>query len=325
MATKKGFGLLLVASIAAGSLLMFSGCSGTGSDGENYDGTSYVDEDAGGLTLTVKETEMGVSEWTGFSVQVVGQDGQPIPEVEIACDTETGLALIEPSTGYEMTDSGGHISGKVGCALPGSYLIGCRLPVGAYKRQYETIRCSGPVPDGFTGFPGAGGGSLGTGDTPSGDSQGNGTGSISVASATVTEDGATTTKIDIQRGTCANSTPEVFTDDDIAFSVTNGTSSPIKLFAYEYSIPGGELSKKIYFSQEVSVAVGQSGTASAVLFKAASPYKYYVTGTYTESDKVTEGTRKVSYTIYYKDASGNTGTLTGSIGLTFGNYDHCGS
>ncbi|RIL12175.1 MAG: hypothetical protein DCC75_00895, partial [Proteobacteria bacterium] len=144
------------------------GCSGGGdTDGgdENFEGTGFVatDDAAGGLTLTVDQTTLSISEVSGFSVDVFDASGDPVAGLEIACDTEQGLAIVEPNTGFELTDSSGHMSGKVGCESPGSYQMACRLPIGGNKRKFETIRCSGDIPTGFSGFPGAAGGTLGVG------------------------------------------------------------------------------------------------------------------------------------------------------------------
>ena len=156
---------LIVAALAGGALFSLAGCGGTdgGKAGdETYDGTSYVDTDdsAGGLTLVVNDTDLNVAGMSGFFVRVVDRNGAAVPNIEIACDTESGLALIEPSTGYEMTDSNGQMSGKVGCELPGSYLIGCRLPVGAGQRAGYAARSwlvshqrTGP-PDALGSIPG---------------------------------------------------------------------------------------------------------------------------------------------------------------------------
>ena len=159
---------ILVALVTTICLTALIGCSGgtsTDRSGADYEDTEFVatEDSVGSIDLWVRTTDMPVSGVSGFIVSVRNSSGAPVQNIQIACDTELGLALIEPSTGSEMTDSHGQMSGKVGCEVPGSLILGCRLPIGVNRRKFVTIKCRGPIPDGFFGFPGAAGGGLGYG------------------------------------------------------------------------------------------------------------------------------------------------------------------
>ena len=151
--------LALLASVAA---IGFVGCTGSTDGGDageqSFDGSGFDGSDAGRMELVLRDEDMLVGESAGFYVQAFDEGDQPVPNLSIACDTEAGLALIEPADGQQLTDDGGIMSGRIGCEQVGSFRLGCRLPVGAGRRQFATIRCSGPIPSGFDGFPGAGGG-----------------------------------------------------------------------------------------------------------------------------------------------------------------------
>ena len=147
-------GMQKTGRLLAGCLLIATAvvsCSGDTDGGpvadESWLGTSFVGSDGstGTIALEVLDTELNVGEMTGFRVYVLDSAGRPVPEIRIFCDTEEGLALIEPTTGSELTDSNGQMSGRVGCEAVGSLQLGCRLPIGANWRDFETIRCGGTV------------------------------------------------------------------------------------------------------------------------------------------------------------------------------------
>jgi hypothetical protein len=172
---RKNFGLVLDQKTTKRLLVALScaalcACSGGGdTDGGSgadqlYLGDQYVaDDSAGTISLSVDSTSIPVAGTSNFSVAVRDAQGAPVPGLKIACDSEAGVAVIEPATGLEITSSSGSISGVIGCELPGSFQFACRLPIGANKRKMVTIKCTGTVPAGFSGFAGAGGGGLGTG------------------------------------------------------------------------------------------------------------------------------------------------------------------
>ncbi len=239
-------------TIGAGLGLLLSmtalGCTGgeTGGDGgESFTETFVVsDSSVGTITLTVTSPRISVAATSGFKVEVKNQDGAPVENVQIACDTENGLALIEPTSGLELTDSFGSMSGVLGCEAPGSFRIGCRLPIGANRREFVTVNCEGDVPLGFEGFPGAGGGGLGVGDgggvatSPGGDFN-----IIDIAFMAQSAGGslAETTSIDVSRADCADPGDdpdcEAFGDDFVDITIRNNTDLSATVSSFNFTVP----------------------------------------------------------------------------------------
>ena len=262
--------MVMKRTLGAAAVLAFSvgvvGCSGSTDGGSAADpsGSPYSSDSAGSIDLSLPSgDEAAVADVLGFRVAVRDQNGAPVPNVRISCDTEAGLALIEPTTGIEQTDGMGEISGKVGCTAPGSYLIGCRLPVGANKRVFETIRCSGPVPTGFNGFAGAGGGTLGGGASPD-----NGSGTVRIVSAVFTDTGtnATTSQIDVEQlADCPNTTPvdpEKFFDTMIKLTVVNDSNETVRFNSYRYTVQNGSGAGSDFNSGSIGFIGNVEGTSA---------------------------------------------------------------
>jgi len=362
MATFGNLGKSVLVLIGMVSLALLGGCGDTdgGSAGdETFNGTSFVDtdEDAGSIKLGVNDDTLDVAESTAFMVSVRDSLGAPVPNMEIACDTETGLALIEPNTGYELTDGNGNMSGTVGCTLPGSYRLGCRLPMGAYKRALVTLHCNGPIPSGFTGFPGAGGGTLGTGGgQPSGGSSVGG--EVRLTSITAAENGQDTVTIDVYLGSCGmvdqngdgdkvdacDLAPEPFTDTLVKFSVTNTTSQRIFLRSFKYSISDSDgfgtpfESSQLAFSSGGEVGPSMSAELTGLFLRGGGSgnsscagypsgrigLRKYFTGKSTPIP-TDLGFKNVTFTLRGVDGSGRPIEVSGRAGLSFSNYDKCSS
>ena len=317
-------GTIILALATVGAVALMLGCGNT-SGNPNHDGSSYVDETAGAISLSVTEDLLPVSDITGFSVGVTDRNGSPVPNIEIACDTEKGLALIEPTTGYEMTDSSGHVSGKVGCETPGSYLLGCRLPVGGYKRQFVTVRCQGPIPAGFSGFPGAGGGGLGTG----GSGGAVDVGEVRITSVTPYENNDETLNVDVTQGVCTDNSAEPFTDTFLKIKVTNSTAALVNFYAYEYTIRKADGasdqvdSDTIYLSDSGDIAASSSTTFTGLFLKAGSGHKRYVARGVDYDVPSDLGNRNVLITLYGTDGKGDKLVLQYTVGMTIGSYNNC--
>lgn len=137
---------------------------GSGADGNFQDDVFVSDESTtGGMRLEIAESSIAVGDTSEFLVFVRDEQQQPVPNINVICDSEGGVAILEPSTGYALTNSRGAMSGVIGCEAPGSFQLVCRLSVGANRRQFASVRCTGDTPSDFEGFPGAGGGGLGGG------------------------------------------------------------------------------------------------------------------------------------------------------------------
>ena len=121
------------------------------------------DTTTGSMSLSLSRGSLGVGDTSPFTVSVVNASGKPVSNINVACDSERGVAIVEPSRGFEMTNSSGVMSGVIGCESPGSFQMVCRLSVGANRRKFAQVTCTGDVPAGFQGFPGAAGGGLGGG------------------------------------------------------------------------------------------------------------------------------------------------------------------
>lgn len=303
----------------------------------------------------MNDDTLDVAESTHFSVAVRDSVGAPVPNIEIACDTETGLGLIEPNTGYELTDGHGNMSGVVGCELPGSFRMGCRLPQGAYKRQFATIKCAGPIPSGFTGFPGAGGGTLGIGSGPGGGVAN--PGEIRLTAIVASENGAATSSVDVYRDSCGridtngdgdttdacDLKAEAFTDTSLTFKVTNSSSERVFLRSFTYQLANSDgfgnpfTSSALAFSSGGEVGPSSSAELTGLFLRAGGAgnpacaayppadtigMRKYFTGK-SVPIPVDLGFSNVTFTLSGVMGAGTPFTVTGRVGLSFGNYNRC--
>src|SRR5690349_17352826 len=91
---------------------LLAGCAGnTSGGGDDGSGGVFVatPESVGTIEMQVC-SDLEVSGTCGLSVGVKNAAGQPVTDMPVVCDTEQGLALIEPTTGRELTDSIGAVS-----------------------------------------------------------------------------------------------------------------------------------------------------------------------------------------------------------------------
>jgi len=321
------------ATILAASLGLF-GCSGDtdGGSAATPPGGTYSSDGAGSIALDFPRGDEGaVSDVLGFVVSVRDESGAPVQNIRVSCDTEQGLALLEPTTGIEQTDGNGDMSGRVGCAAPGSYQIGCRLPVGANKRVFGTVRCAGPVPTGFSGFPGAGGGTLGGGSVID-----DGSGGVRVVSAAFFDRGNTTSgsQIDVvQTADCPNTTavdPETFNDTLIRFTIVNDTNQAVRFSGYSYTVENGVSSGNDFTSgglgftsnvEGTEVSGGATATLDSVFTTVNSSGKFFI-GSSTAIAS-TLGATNIIFELTGTTASGDTVTVELSTAAIFGNYNRC--
>lgn len=244
---------------------LITGCGSGGTDGDTDDSFSgtfvATDSTVGTITVTPNETRFPVSETTGFRVQVNDANGRGVPNIQIACDTEQGLALIEPTSGFELTDAGGQMSGRVGCEAPGSYTMVCRLPIGTNLRRFVTFVCEGDIPAGFTGFGGGGGGGLGGGAVNPGDGATGGTGldGVRITLVEFIDDGGatTTSSIDTRQDTCnegdSDETCEEFFDTSVQFTVVNNSNQVVDAVSYTYTVSDSNGSGSSYTSPSLAL------------------------------------------------------------------------
>ena len=170
--TKTRRALLLLGTVLGCISLLsaVSGCGGGDTDGgpavdaNDRAGAQFVSDTVGGSLRIRVVGPLTVTGEVGFTVTALDPSGAPLQFIRIFCESERGIAIIEPSAGgvaFEHTDETGVMSGRLGGLVPGSFLLECRGPVGFGLVDRLNITIRGSVPDGFIGFPGAAGGNLG--------------------------------------------------------------------------------------------------------------------------------------------------------------------
>ncbi len=296
-----------------------SGSTDGGETGVDADDT-FVGEDSGSVSLELNSDRFPVGSTTGFFFKAKDSFGAPVPNIQAACDSEAGIAILEPTTGQEMTDDSGAISGRIGCEAPGSYQFGCRLPVGAGLREFKRIVCTGSAPEGFAGFPGAAGGGLGSGGSVVDDPSNR----IAVTSVAVEAIGTdATNEIDITRTACTTGL-EQWGNDTLVVAVKNGTSQVVRFTSASFtsaassstggSVTSGSLAGvceiaagatgtcKIPFTRILGLAAGASkefsGTSVTLTVTGSRNVTARLTGTWNNSSLTISGARAVVYSNY---------------------------
>lgn len=327
---------IIHSSLAFVLVLAMSACSGdTSSDGtNNYPGTQYVsDGNSGSISISVENREMAIGSLTNFGVTVKNEVGAPVSGIVVACDSELGVAILEPTTGREITDQWGSISGKIGCKYPGSYQFACRLPVGMNKRQLVGIKCTGDIPEGFDGFPGAAGGGLGTGGSDVGDTGGVGGTNPSgiritgVIGSTVAGDSY---QIDLKQDVCKDGSAEPFTDDFVKLTVVNNTNSIVRFNKLYYEVPGGGTGGSTFVSDAITFtcsAEPSGGTTTCQsLFVQAKGTTTNKTFWGASSPVGISGFRNITFRLKgIIETTGEEVSLTVRAGFAFADYNNCSS
>ena len=346
--------ILAVALIGVG-LLSFTGCQGSTDGGTaanpNYNSGVFTGDasSTGTIRVVLNESHIPVGEKSGFRVFVADGRGQPVPDVRVVCDSEQGVALIEPTSGYELTNGEGVMSGVVGCAAPGSYQMVCRLSIGSNRRQFVSVGCTGDVPAGFSGFPGAGGGGLG-GGTQTGNN-----GDVRITNAGFEDGGAfsattvpSDASIDVTQsvdcdGDATTSDLEPFYDTYAVLEVENNFEERVSLLYLECEVTGVDGSSNtadcgtIGLTRSSNVVQGSGDTTviQVPVFKAYNGGKFVGSPTAGTGTRITAaGLYTVSFKLYYQKAS-DEGTSLGngeslpymmaSATAAFSNYNRCGS
>ena len=330
--------------LASGLGLVLSGCGSGDTDG----GTAQIDQEGGvfvsgdgttgSIHITPKNETPAVGEVVGFFVEVRDASGNPVPHINVSCDTEQGLALIEPVKGFELTSESGDVSGKFGCEVPGSLQLVCRLPVGANLRAFADIKCSGEVPLGFTGFPGAGGGGLGGGvqTIDNGGVGGGNTSGLRVQTLTFSDEGGdtATTSIDtLQDADCtpddaATSPAEPFFDSSVKINIENNTKQAVRFYKVKYSLSNADGAGSSFTSKDLGVvaeADANGGTAefSVLVFNANGGRKRFADSSF--NIPISLGFRSIKVTVYGTNSLGEQVSISGSATVSFGDFSRCTS
>ncbi len=341
----------LISIVVAAGILVACGSGGGDTDGgkageETFDGTGFDPSLAGAIELVLRDDDLQVSESAGFYVQVSDKNGGPVANVRVACDTEAGLAILEPSDGNQLTDDGGIMSGRLGCEQIGSFRMGCRLPTGGGKRKFATVQCSGPIPSGFDGFPGAGGGGLGGGSVNEPDSD-----ELVTVTAIAFFDGGTTNanyggeigdlQVDVAQGICGTAAPftaEPFFDTIVGIDVQNFLDDSVNFSQMNYTVensdggtPGTSFTSARFALINADEVPGEGD---------AQPGQRRFLGFFAKAgagggDKALNGAStalpsgdwlsNVTFRVFGVSSSGREVSASLRVAIAFGNYNRCGS
>jgi hypothetical protein len=318
------------------------GCGGNGTSGRSgeFSDTEYVSDDSTGrLEVRPVEDTIPVGSFVGFEAFVFNSLDQPVPDIQIVCDTEGDLRLIEPTTGVFMTGDNGGASGRIGCAGPGSFTLGCRLGAGGNRRDFAHVKCVGDVPPDFTGFPGSGGGGLGGGVTDpddGGPGEPSASDQVRIVEVSVStlggEDEDTVPEIDTTAGACGDATaptPEPFGDDEINITIRNSFSKFVRFTGFRYVVKRGRADGSDYRSSLLRFAgVAAPADPETSIVLQGKIFDALISGRKAYSDGVTPipsnlGVRNVEITVVGVDADGEPVETTAAVAMSFDNFNYC--
>lgn len=333
----------LVGLLVALSIIGCMGGSGSTDGGSakdpNFRDEVYVGDDdtMGSMQLTLDSESLAVGDTTGFQVLVVDSAGQPVPSLTVICDSEEGVAIIEPSTGFELTSGSGAMSGVIGCERPGSFQLVCRLSIGANRREFASVRCTGEVPSGFQGFPGSGGGGLGGGV------QNNDNGDVQIVEAGFEDDGSLSSsdvssdasidmfQISDCEPTTATQEQEPFYTTYVNLKVQNNLTERVTFSYLTYSVDvnntGSEFeSSNIALTRVADSTLSQNGETGNIIVPIFTGYN----GGKWAGDPLgrgeqfsTPGAKAVTFTLVGETASGDLVRISAAVTGNFSNYNRC--
>ena len=326
---------LLITLICIGlAMTVFAGCGGSGNTdgGSGTDdagiGSQFVSDGGAGATLRI---DILGSLVTGgrvdFIVTLLDPNGAPIPFIRIFCESERGIAILEPSAGgtaFASTASNGIMSGVLGGVTPGSFLLECRAEEGFNLIDRESIVITGEVPSGFDGFPGAAGGNLGGQlivDRPETDELG-------ISDIVFVDLGDPTLILDsIANPDCDGDTdtvdPEPFFFKDYRVTISNPLDEAISIgtISIRVSEQGGVTATLSPQSFGIDIPAGGTATIQGLFLTSPSGggQRYSGTGIFPS-----EGTHTATFTVTITGVeSGDGATLTDSQTFAYDNVDNC--
>ena len=317
------------------------GCTGAGDTdgGQGNDdsgvGSQPVSNGGFGASLTIELDGGGnilhTAERTGFFVTALDPRGVPLADKQVFCETEKGIAIIEPSSNgvaFEHTGSSGTMSGVLGGVTPGSYQIECRLGEGFNLVATRHFKVEGDVPAGFAGFPGAAGGNLGGGnlvENPNPTSQ-----AISVTFGTVGGSALTSNgPIDlVQDLDCNRDGPATLSDlepygfDEYHVTLSNGSAGDLIVDSVTFVVDDGRSVTST--QQKTGLVIGAGATGEIV-----GTFTEFVLGSGLKTFAGTSalallGTYNVSFTVRAHSVIDGSLTFRTSASVTFGDVNYCG-
>ena len=326
------YGIVLLASMLT---LVAVGCNSGDTDGGggNDDaglGNQYVSDGGAGSTIEIEApTEIAVGEEAEFKVFLRDPSGAPIANTRVFCESEKGIAIIEPSSGgvaFESTSSGGAMSGVLGGLLPGSYMLECRGPEGFNLIDRVHMKITGDVPVGFVGWPGAAGGNLGGGVIIVQDPDD----TIELVTLAFSEAGETGFNIDTTRnlncdGDLTTNDPEPFFANDYVIGITNNSLESITVQTVSISVDDGQGVEIVDSGVNTNIGVGATGSVTG-------PFTEFITATATAQKSfagtgfgVQNGTYNVTATVEGQTLSGESFSASGTVAVRFFPMNNCGS
>ena len=341
------FGRTLLGIVFAGMIsssafvgCFFGGGAGDTDGGQGNDaaglGAQTVSNGGFGATLTIQLDGGGniiqVTERAGFHVTALDPQGAPLPNQRVFCESEKGIAILEPSSNgvaFEHTGSQGIMSGVLGGVAPGSYLLECRLEEGFNLVARLHIKVEGEVPAGFAGFPGAAGGNLGGGvivenPNPSGQL-------VQVTFNMVNTENSPNGPIDIIRNldcdsNLATNDPEPYGNDNYILTINNTGTQDLIINSVTFAVGDGRGVESTEQFAGLVIAAGASGSLTGTFTEpvflpsgAQSAIKAFA-GT---AFQVLHGTYNVTFTVSADTLDGNSADLQGSAAVTFEDVDRC--
>ena len=344
MKLRKNSNACKVAALMAIATMALFSCTGDtdgGSEAKNaVDVNPFVDNGGAGAKLEIEidspERQVGVGQEVEFRVKVTDPQGAPLQFVRVFCDTEQGVAIIEPSrngVALESTNRNGYVSGSIGGVTPGSYVMECRAQSGFNLVDKTTIRVTGTVLAGFQGFPGAAGGNLGGGrvidQTPDVD-DGNGIriSAVSVSDASSAA-GVAAGPLDVSRNGCRDTavppvcTSEPFVFNTFTLTIKNDTATNVFINTVEVR----QGSRTVVSAQGVPTEVKQSGQTANITGILTtgincSESKCFNTGG-TNNLSIGLGTRNYTFIITGTSEAGNSFEVTRAAAIQFDNVNNC--
>ncbi len=319
-------------------LLVFVGCDQGNTDNDTDDlGSQFVSDGGAGATLTIEITDdsLSVTETTPFTVTARDPRGAPLAFLRIFCESERGIAIVEPSSNgvaFEHTGSGGVMSGVLGALLPGSYLLECRAPIGVGLIARRSIVITGDVPTGFTGFPGAAGGNLGGGvivDTSDVDTDN----AVAVSGVSFSDSGGSGASLDITTDRTEDCDPSVtgtqqepFGNGTVTLNITNNTTQAIVIDSVEITVDDGTTAPSAAANLATTIDASSSAGLSGIVLLRASVSPTTGTVAYSASgDTPVAGTHDVEISVTGHSESGDSFTIDATSTITLTNEDNCGS
>ncbi len=321
---------LILASLALTTFGVLSACGGGGTGTTTDNGTQFVSNGGSGSKISLYLEKGGKDIPTAgqvkFQVSAVDPQGNPLDNIRIFCETEHGIAIIEPTKGgvaFEHTSSSGIMSGVVGGLTPGSFLMECRGPQGFNLVARETFRVVGDIPEGFSGFPGAAGGNLGGGVFT--DPLTEQVVLTQIEFITVGRDGSERSGFIDNNGIadCDVNTPgnqvEPFGPDQYSITVENNFDQRVSISSVEYVVDLRPVQVTSLLELGGLVVNGNSQVELTGVFTDIASEKLFV-GT---NIPVPSGTYNIEFTVRGSTVAGESFTQTQSATVVFGPFNYC--